>query len=79
MPLATCHLPLATRYLRLASTRVISLQPSIIFFDEIDGLAPIRSSKQVNRAVDREVDGEVSGEVMVWSVVRGGVRVGGLQ
>ncbi|GMM39927.1 Yta7 protein [Hanseniaspora uvarum] len=36
----------AERQLRLLFEQAISTQPSIIFFDELDGLAPVRSSKQ---------------------------------
>lgn len=36
----------AERQLRLLFEQAKSMQPSIIFFDEIDGLAPVRSSKQ---------------------------------
>ena len=36
----------AERQLRMLFTEATKLQPSIIFFDEIDGLAPIRSGKQ---------------------------------
>lgn len=36
----------AERQLRLLFDEAKSCQPSIIFFDEIDGLAPVRSSKQ---------------------------------
>ncbi|KAG4300882.1 hypothetical protein PCK1_002959 [Pneumocystis canis] len=36
----------AERQLRLLFEEAKSSQPSIIFFDEIDGLAPVRSSKQ---------------------------------
>lgn len=36
----------AERQLRLLFAEATRLQPSIIFFDEIDGLAPVRSSKQ---------------------------------
>ncbi|KAL0481611.1 ATPase family AAA domain-containing protein [Acrasis kona] len=36
----------AEKQLRLLFDRARELQPSIIFFDEIDGLAPVRSSKQ---------------------------------
>ncbi|KAH9843583.1 AAA-domain-containing protein [Rhodofomes roseus] len=36
----------AERQLRLLFEEARSQQPSIIFFDEIDGLAPVRSSKQ---------------------------------
>ncbi|KAJ4464470.1 hypothetical protein J3R30DRAFT_3319302 [Lentinula aciculospora] len=36
----------AERQLRLLFTQARSSAPSIIFFDEIDGLAPVRSSKQ---------------------------------
>jgi len=36
----------AERQLRLFFEEVRHSQPSIIFFDEIDGLAPVRSSKQ---------------------------------
>jgi ATPase family AAA domain-containing protein 2 len=36
----------AERQLRLLFEEARSCQPSIIFFDEIDGLAPVRSSKQ---------------------------------
>lgn len=36
----------AERQLRLLFTEAAASQPSIIFFDEIDGLAPVRSSKQ---------------------------------
>lgn len=36
----------AERQLRLLFEEARSSQPSIIFFDEIDGLAPVRSSKQ---------------------------------
>ncbi|KAG2114867.1 hypothetical protein DEU56DRAFT_748796 [Suillus clintonianus] len=36
----------AERQLRLLFEEVRDCQPSIIFFDEIDGLAPVRSSKQ---------------------------------
>ncbi|ELR23653.1 ATPase, AAA domain containing protein [Acanthamoeba castellanii str. Neff] len=36
----------AERQLRLLFDQARLLQPSIIFFDEIDGLAPVRSSKQ---------------------------------
>ena len=37
----------AERQLRLLFEEALKHQPSIIFFDEIDGLAPVRSSKQV--------------------------------
>lgn len=36
----------AERQLRLLFEEARAQQPSIIFFDEIDGLAPVRSSKQ---------------------------------
>ena len=36
----------AERQLRLLFEEAKNTQPSIIFFDEIDGLAPVRSSKQ---------------------------------
>ncbi|WFD44070.1 TAT-binding protein-like protein 7, AAA ATPase [Malassezia psittaci] len=36
----------AERQLRLLFDEAKNVQPSIIFFDEIDGLAPVRSSKQ---------------------------------
>lgn len=36
----------AERQLRLLFEEARNSQPSIIFFDEIDGLAPVRSSKQ---------------------------------
>lgn len=36
----------AERQLRLLFEEAKNVQPSIIFFDEIDGLAPVRSSKQ---------------------------------
>jgi SpoVK/Ycf46/Vps4 family AAA+-type ATPase len=36
----------AERQLRLLFEEARAVQPSIIFFDEIDGLAPVRSSKQ---------------------------------
>jgi SpoVK/Ycf46/Vps4 family AAA+-type ATPase len=36
----------AERQLRLLFDEARRLQPSIVFFDEIDGLAPVRSSKQ---------------------------------
>ena len=36
----------AERQLRLLFEEAKKCQPSIIFFDEIDGLAPVRSSKQ---------------------------------
>ena len=36
----------AERQLRLIFEEAKACQPSIIFFDEIDGLAPVRSSKQ---------------------------------
>ncbi len=36
----------AERQLRLLFEEARASQPSIIFFDEIDGLAPVRSSKQ---------------------------------
>ena len=36
----------AERQLRLLFDEARRLQPSIIFFDEIDGLAPVRSAKQ---------------------------------
>lgn len=36
----------AEKQLRLLFEQAKRLQPSIIFFDEIDGLAPVRSSKQ---------------------------------
>merc|ERR1719272_2185487 len=36
----------AEKQLRLLFQEASRLQPSIIFFDEIDGLAPMRSSKQ---------------------------------
>ena len=36
----------AERQLRLLFEEARNCQPSIIFFDEIDGLAPVRSSKQ---------------------------------
>ena len=36
----------AERQLRLLFEEARNQQPSIIFFDEIDGLAPVRSSKQ---------------------------------
>lgn len=34
------------RQLRLLFEQAYQMRPSIIFFDEIDGLAPVRSSKQ---------------------------------
>lgn len=37
----------AERQLRLLFEEAARHAPSIIFFDEIDGLAPVRSSKQV--------------------------------
>jgi SpoVK/Ycf46/Vps4 family AAA+-type ATPase len=36
----------AERQLKLLFEEAARLQPSIIFFDEIDGLAPVRSSRQ---------------------------------
>lgn len=36
----------AERQLRLLFEEAKNAQPSIIFFDEIDGLAPVRSAKQ---------------------------------
>jgi SpoVK/Ycf46/Vps4 family AAA+-type ATPase len=36
----------AERQLRVLFEEARRLQPAIIFFDEIDGLAPVRSSKQ---------------------------------
>ena len=36
----------AERQLRLLFEQAALKQPSIIFFDEIDGLAPVRSSRQ---------------------------------
>jgi hypothetical protein len=36
----------AERQLRLLFEQAQKMQPSIIFFDEIDGLAPVRSSRQ---------------------------------
>jgi SpoVK/Ycf46/Vps4 family AAA+-type ATPase len=36
----------AERQLRLLFDEAAKMQPSIIFFDEIDGLAPVRSSRQ---------------------------------
>jgi len=36
----------AERQLRLLFEQAKAYQPSIVFFDEIDGLAPVRSSKQ---------------------------------
>lgn len=36
----------AERQLRLLFDQAYKMQPSIIFFDEIDGLAPVRSSRQ---------------------------------
>ncbi|KAF8416228.1 ATPase, partial [Terfezia claveryi] len=36
----------AERQLRLLFEEAKNSQPSIIFFDEIDGLAPVRSAKQ---------------------------------
>lgn len=36
----------AEKQLRLLFEEATRLAPSIIFFDEIDGLAPVRSSKQ---------------------------------
>jgi SpoVK/Ycf46/Vps4 family AAA+-type ATPase len=36
----------AEKQLRLLFEQATRYQPSIIFFDEIDGLAPVRSSKQ---------------------------------
>lgn len=35
------------RQLRLLFDQAYRMRPSIIFFDEIDGLAPVRSSRQV--------------------------------
>lgn len=35
------------RQLRILFDQAYRLRPSIIFFDELDGLAPVRSSKQV--------------------------------
>ena len=40
----------AEKQLRLLFNEATRRAPSIIFFDEIDGLAPLRSSKQVRRA-----------------------------
>ena len=37
----------AEKQLRLLFEAATRQQPSIIFFDEIDGLAPVRSSRQV--------------------------------
>jgi SpoVK/Ycf46/Vps4 family AAA+-type ATPase len=39
----------AERQLRLLFEEAARHAPSIIFFDEIDGLAPVRSSKQVGQ------------------------------
>jgi SpoVK/Ycf46/Vps4 family AAA+-type ATPase len=36
----------AEKQLRLLFEEATRLQPAIIFFDELDGLAPVRSSKQ---------------------------------
>jgi SpoVK/Ycf46/Vps4 family AAA+-type ATPase len=36
----------AERQLRMLFEEARAAQPSIIFFDEIDGLAPVRSAKQ---------------------------------
>lgn len=36
------------RQLRLLFDQAYRMRPSVIFFDEIDGLAPVRSSKQVS-------------------------------
>lgn len=36
----------AERQLRLLFEQARQMEPSIIFFDEIDGLAPVRSSRQ---------------------------------
>lgn len=36
------------RQLRLLFDQAFRMRPSIIFFDEIDGLAPVRSSRQVS-------------------------------
>ena len=43
---ADCLSTEAERQLRLLFEEARNCQPSIIFFDEIDGLAPVRSSKQ---------------------------------
>ena len=45
----TCRVGEAERQLRLLFEEASRRAPSIIFFDEIDGLAPVRSSKQVGR------------------------------
>ncbi len=50
----------AERQLRLLFEEARRHQPSIIFFDEIDGLAPVRSSKQASGWVG--VEGEGGGE-----------------
>ncbi len=36
------------RQLRMLFDQAYRMRPSIIFFDEIDGLAPVRSSRQVS-------------------------------
>ena len=36
----------AEKQLRLLFEQARAYQPSVIFFDEIDGLTPVRSSKQ---------------------------------
>jgi ATPase family AAA domain-containing protein 2 len=41
----------AERQLRLLFDEARNLQPSIVFFDEIDGLAPVRSSKQIYASI----------------------------
>jgi hypothetical protein len=47
LPASTCRVGEAERQLRLLFEEAARCAPSIIFFDEIDGLAPVRSAKQV--------------------------------
>jgi AAA+ superfamily predicted ATPase len=56
----------AERQLRLLFEEAARCAPSIIFFDEIDGLAPVRSAKQVGGHGCTHVDaGQVQPNVMV--------------
>ncbi len=53
-PRATLRVGEAERQLRLLFDEAARCAPSVIFFDEIDGLAPVRSAKQVRRVPARE-------------------------
>lgn len=73
----------AERQLRLLFEEATRQQPSIIFFDEIDGLAPVRSSKQdqVHNSIVSTLlalmDGLDARGKVGWCVVCGGQQQAG--